>query len=87
MEAWDFCCHHTQNTAKFEYFDLSVRFTASEYHFDILKLFLKHKFMTKKNHYKLFTFLSVDMEILTPWSGQVHPCFFMTEILTNQKLL
>jgi hypothetical protein len=24
-------------------------------------------------YYKLFTFLSVDMEILTPWSSQVHP--------------
>jgi hypothetical protein len=24
-------------------------------------------------HYKLFTFLSVDMAILTPWSSQVHP--------------
>ena len=23
--------------------------------------------------YKLFTFLSVDMEILTPWTSQVHP--------------
>ena len=23
--------------------------------------------------YKLFTFLSVDMEILTPWSSQVYP--------------
>jgi hypothetical protein len=23
--------------------------------------------------YKLFTFLTVDMEILTPWSCQVHP--------------
>ena len=23
-------------------------------------------------HYKLFTFLSVDMEIITPWSSQVH---------------
>jgi hypothetical protein len=23
--------------------------------------------------YKLFTFLSVDMEILTPWRSQVHP--------------
>jgi hypothetical protein len=26
-----------------------------------------------KFSYKLFTFLSVDMEILTPWSSQVHP--------------
>jgi len=24
-------------------------------------------------YYKLFTFLSVDMEILTPWNSQVHP--------------
>jgi hypothetical protein len=24
-------------------------------------------------HYKLFTFLSLDMAILTPWSSQVHP--------------
>jgi hypothetical protein len=24
-------------------------------------------------YYKLFTFLSVDMEILTPGSSQVHP--------------
>ena len=26
-----------------------------------------------KLYYKLFTFLSVDMENLTPWSSQVHP--------------
>ena len=26
-----------------------------------------------KPYYKLFTFLSVDIEILTPWSSQVHP--------------
>ena len=24
-------------------------------------------------YYKLFTFLSLDMEILTSWSNQVHP--------------
>jgi hypothetical protein len=24
-------------------------------------------------YYKLFTFISVDMEIWTPWSRQVHP--------------
>jgi len=24
-------------------------------------------------HYKLVTFLSVDMEILTPWGSQVQP--------------
>jgi len=26
-----------------------------------------------KGYYKLFMFISVDMEILTPRSGQVHP--------------
>ena len=24
-------------------------------------------------YYKIFTFLSIDMEILTPWSSQIHP--------------
>ena len=33
---------------------------------DIEEIFDRH-------YYKLFTFLSVDMEILTPWSSQVHP--------------
>jgi hypothetical protein len=26
----------------------------------------------RRIYYKLITFLSVDMEILTPWSSQVH---------------
>ena len=31
-----------------------------------------HKQIIIIGYYKLFTFLSVDMEILTPWSSQVH---------------
>jgi hypothetical protein len=32
-----------------------------------------HRSINHKADTKLFTFLSVDMEILTPWSSQVHP--------------
>jgi hypothetical protein len=39
-------------------------------------------FNYKRTYYKLSTFLSVDIEILTPWSSQVHH-----EAQPNSKLL
>ena len=36
-------------------------------------IFSHYGFGSSCKYYKLFTFLSIDTEILTPWSSQVHP--------------